>query len=383
MEEKNKTNKTILLSGGGTGGSVMPLLAVAEELIKEEIESGNWKLKLVFVGTEHGPEREMVENFRAGDEAEGGRIKFIPLSGGKWRRYFSLANFLDIFKIIAAFFRSFKILKNEKPDIIISAGSFVSVPLVWVAAFKKIPILIHQQDVRPGLANKLMAPFARVVTVTFEKSLLDYGPKAVWTGNPTNEQAKYQERAEEIKNKYELDRSRPLVLFMGGGTGSTAINKLVYQSVEELIKFCQIIHLTGKGKGPDQEIDSNQAEHFNNYRSMEFLSNEEVLTLMSVADLVISRCGLGVLTELAALGRSVILIPMPGSHQEDNAAVFARADAAIVLKQKDLTPEKLTAEIKRVLSDAALKEKLKNNIGKIIKRGAAESIAGIVWEMIK
>ena len=157
-----KTNKKIMLSGGGTGGSVTPLLSLAEELIKEDKD-----IDLSFVGAKNGPEKELIAGFK------GKEIRFLTLPSGKLRRYFSAANFFDIFKIIGAFFKSLAVLRQERPAIVISAGSFVSVPLVWAAACRRIPILIHQQDIRPGLANKLMAPFARVITVTFEKSLID------------------------------------------------------------------------------------------------------------------------------------------------------------------------------------------------------------------
>lgn len=386
MGEKRKTSKTILLSGGGTGGSVTPLLAIAAELLKE---SEAPSLELVFVGGQTGPEKEMVAAFNAamlGNTSVSGaegfnvaqeKMKFIPLISGKFRRYFSFLNFWDIFKIIAAWFKSFSILAAEQPDIIISAGSFVSVPLIWAAAIKKIPVLIHQQDVRPGLANKLMAPFARVITVTFEKSLADYRSKAVWIGNPIKNLGKYQERGAAIRNKYQLNPEQSFVLVIGGGTGAAAINELIFKAAPELVGWCQIIHLAGKGKSLNQTVASN------NYRTIEFLSNEEVLSLMAVADLVISRCGLGVLTELATLSKPAILVPMPASHQEDNAAVFTHANAAVVLNQQQLTPEKLVSEIKRVLNNETLREKLKNNISKVIKRGAAEKLAGIVWEMIK
>ena len=150
-----------MFSGGGTGGPVTPLLAVASELLRDDKN-----LNLIFVGTKTGPVEELIDKFKDG------KIKFITIPSGKLRRYFSLQNFLDLFKIISAFFKSLKVLRNERPDLVISAGGFVSVPLVWAAAAKNIPILIHQQDMRAGLANKLMAPFARVITVTFEKSFL-------------------------------------------------------------------------------------------------------------------------------------------------------------------------------------------------------------------
>jgi UDP-N-acetylglucosamine--N-acetylmuramyl-(pentapeptide) pyrophosphoryl-undecaprenol N-acetylglucosamine transferase len=373
MNDEIKTKK-IMFSGGGSGGSVTPLLAVAEKLLAADATPAGVKLELLFVGTYTGPEQKMVAAFNP-------RIKFIPLISGKFRRYFSFANFLDIFKISAAFFQSFILLTRVKPAIVISAGSFVSVPLVWAAVLKKIPILIHQQDVRPGLANKLMAPYARAVTVTFENSLGDYGAKAVWTGNPLSDVEKYREEISGVKAKYELETDLPLLFITGGGTGAAALNELVLQALPLLTDFCQLIHLTGKGK---LSVAMTEAAAKNSrYQVREFLPNEEVLSLMAAANVVISRCGIATLTELAALSKPAILIPMPDTHQEDNAAVFAMNNAAVVLNQIELTPEKLAAEIRNILNDAGRREKLQNNINKIIKRGATENFIGIVWEMIK
>lgn len=358
--------QTILFSGGGTGGSVTPLLAIASELLKER-----QNFNLTFVGAQTGPEKELVENFA--DK----HIKFLTIPSGKWRRYLSIHNFLDIFKIIFAFFKSLSILHKEKPVLVISAGSFVSVPLVWAAACKRIPILIHQQDIRPGLANKLMAPFARVITVTFEKSLTDYGPRAVLTGNPLKDIFSYSDNVVETRKSYSLKIELPLVLVVGGGTGAIAINNLIIEALPELLQFCQVVHLTGHGK------NSITLKENSNYQAFEFLNQNEVLSLMATADLIVSRCGLGVLTELAALKKTALLIPIPRSHQEDNAQLFKAHDAAVVLDQNELSAVRLSSEIKRILADPKLRGSLSHNIGKIMKPLAAQNIAAIIFEIIK
>lgn len=355
-----------MFSGGGTGGPVTPLLAVATELLQDDKN-----LNLIFVGTKTGPVKELIDNF------EGGKIKFITLPSGKLRRYFSLQNFFDIFKIISAFFISLKILKLERPDLVMSAGGFVSVPLVWAAACKNIPILIHQQDMRAGLANKLMAPFARIITVTFEKSLIDYGPRAVLTGNPLKDISSYQQNTIETRNRFRLKIDEPLVMVIGGGTGAVAINNLIIESLPDLLSFSQVLHLTGKDKKTKTDIKNS------NYHSFDFLSHDEALSLMATADLIISRCGFGTLTELAALGKPTILIPMPHTHQEDNANLFKSREAGIYLDQTSLTAQKLTEEIKKIILDAKLRGTLSRNISKIMKPGAAQNIAAIIWEMIK
>lgn len=367
-----------MFSGGGTGGSVAPLLAIAEELRKEENfkESGFSDLRFVFVGTKKGPEKEMIESFNK----EIGKMEFVSLISGKWRRYFSIHNFFDIFKIIIACFRSFGLLAEFRPDIIISAGAFVSVPLVWAAASKKIPILIHQQDLRPGLANNLMAPFARVITVVFEKSLVDYGPKSVLAGNPIRPMESIQDDnlIKELKDRFSLDSSIPLILVFGGGLGAIGINRLIFKAAPDLAQHYQIIHLTGKGKMP---LDIDMLE-LNNYHVLEFLDNRRLSTLMSMANLVISRAGLGTLTELSYWRKPAILIPMPKSHQEENAGYFAKERAAQTFNQAGLTVDKLAAAIKDILDYSTVKQELSNNIGRIMKRNAAGTISGIIWEII-
>ncbi len=370
---EDKAIKTIVFSGGGTGGSVAPLLAIAEELHRGGAAAS---LRFAFVGTKDGVEREMVASFNK----EVGAMEFIPLISGKWRRYFSIHNILDIFKVSAAYFQSFRILKNIHPDIVISAGAFVSVPLVWAAAAKKIPILIHQQDLRPGLANRLMAPWARAITVVFEKSLIDYGPRTILAGNPIRRLSGIQDESliQELKTEYSLDNSIPLILVIGGGTGATGINRLIFQAAPELARDYQIIHLVGRGKMPEDDSLSN----IKNYHILEFLDNRVMSTLMSMSDMVVSRAGLGALTEMSYWRKPAILIPMPQSHQEDNAAYFVKAKAALRLDQAGLSPEGLIKEINNVLGNPALKRELGNNIGKIMKRDAADTISGIIWEMI-
>jgi UDP-N-acetylglucosamine--N-acetylmuramyl-(pentapeptide) pyrophosphoryl-undecaprenol N-acetylglucosamine transferase len=368
MGEKKKQKIKILLTGGGTGGSVSPLLAVFEELKSYKVESKK-EFEYLWVGTRLGLEREMVE--KAG-------IKFIAIPSGKLRRYFSLNNFLDPFKIIAGFFKSLLIISRFKPDLIMTAGAFVSVPVVWAGWLLGVKVLVHQQDVRPGLANKLMAPFANVITVAFEESLKYFGKKAVWTGNPAQLSiTNYQLSIEKIYKKFGLKKDLPIVLIVGGGTGAEAINKLVWESLDELTSFCQIVHITGKGKGT-----RNQESGIRNYVSYDFLEHEKVMGIMQVADLVVSRAGLGFLTEISYLGKPAIIIPMPDTHQEDNARVFGEKKDAIVLDQTELTPEVFSSKIGGLLKDKTLLKELGNNVGRVMKKGANEEMARIVEHLV-
>ncbi|MBN2854387.1 UDP-N-acetylglucosamine--N-acetylmuramyl-(pentapeptide) pyrophosphoryl-undecaprenol N-acetylglucosamine transferase [Patescibacteria group bacterium] len=366
-KDVKKEKAKIMLSGGGSGGPVIPLLEITKELRRLKPE-----LDFVFVGTENGPEKEMVENF--------GDLRFLSLPAGKLRRYFSFKNISDIFKIISAFFKAFPLLREEKPSLVISVGSFASVPLIYAAAFLRIPIIIHQQDVRPGLANRLMAPCAKIITAVFEKTLVDYGPKAILTGNPISIPEKFPELDETLKPLFSGDK--PLVLILGGGTGAIAINKLVQDSKSELLSYCHLIHVTGRNKG-NLKNETNSEAGKGIYLSWEFLSHNQLLAIMNQATLVVSRCGLATLTEISALKKASILIPMPKSHQEDNANIFSRAGAAKVLDQEKLDKNIFSAEIKNIITNKDALRSYANNAYGIMEKGAANKISKIILELIK
>lgn len=357
MEIKDK----IVLSGGGTGGSVTPLLRLQSELSKQ--------FDFLFVGTYFGPEKIMAET--AG-------LKYVAIASGKWRRYFSLKNLSDIFLIFLAFFQSLFLLLREKPKAVVSAGSFVAVPLSWAARLLGIAVIIHQQDVVSGLANKLMAGAARVISVTFAQSLKDYGAKAVLTGNLGPEPGDLTVSREEVLKKYDLeDPTRPLLIVLGGGTGSFFLNQLLDVVKTSLTGLANVIHVSGLS---EREVagDFKSAS----YLKFSFINHRDLLELLAIADLVVSRCGLGSLTELSFLGRPSILIPMPDSHQEYNALEFKKKEAAIVLDQKSLSADDLLRAVEKILSDQELRDKLSRNISTVIPKGN-RALADLVIKTVK
>ena len=339
-----------------------PLLAVYDEL------KNQGKFDFFWLGTKFGPEREMVE--QAG-------IKFKPINCGKWRRYFSWRNLTDLFFIKIGFWQAFFIMLKSRPDLVMSAGSFVSVPVVWAAWLLRVPVLIHQQDIKAGLANKLMAPFAKVVTVAFEKSLADYGKKALWVGNPVRQSLTLATRNSQLATSFGVKNNLPVVLVLGGGTGSEAINRLTENSVNELTKFCQIIHVAGRNK-----FNASYGLRVMGYEIFEFLDAQKMADALNAADLVITRAGMGFLSELSYLGKPSMIIPMPDSHQEDNAAFFRNKRAAITVKQKYLTPENFTHIVKDMLADEKMLAKLSANMGQAMKRGANQEIVKIILKII-
>ncbi|MEK7098053.1 MAG: glycosyltransferase, partial [Patescibacteria group bacterium] len=202
-----------------------------------------------------------------------------------------------------------------------------------------------------------MAPFAKIITVTFEKSIIDYGKKAVWTGNPVRRSLKIINYKLQITNYFDLNNDIPTILILGGGTGAVAINKLVEDSLDGLTEFCQVIHVAGRGKMPDNIENKN-------YQVFGFLNAEQLGEAYAVSDIVVSRGGMGTLTELSYLGKPAIIIPMPDSHQEDNAEIFKEKEAAIVLDQKKIDSDMFLGEIRKLLGDNDLQKKLRENIGR-------------------
>jgi UDP-N-acetylglucosamine--N-acetylmuramyl-(pentapeptide) pyrophosphoryl-undecaprenol N-acetylglucosamine transferase len=218
MNQSENNKQRIVLSGGGTGGSVTPLLAIAESLMEKFPE----RFEFHWVGTATGIERRMTDSYS---------FTYHAIAAGKLRRYFSGQNFIDIINIIAGFFQSLNILIKLKPSLVISAGGFVTVPLAWAAKLLDIQVLIHQQDIRPGLANKLMAPCATTITTAFEKSLLDYGEKARWIGNPIRSAFKNLSPKETESNQ---------ILVLGGGTGSESLYRFVKNNIEKILEFGKV-----------------------------------------------------------------------------------------------------------------------------------------------
>lgn len=338
-------------------GSVSPLIAVYEKIKKE-----NPQVEFLFIGTKSGPEEEAIASYK---------IPFRAIYSGKWRRYFDWANLFDPFKIFSGFSQSFFILLAFRPQAVMVAGSFVGVPVAWAAWLLGIPVLIHQQDIVAGLANKLMANAAKKITISFESSLRYFSPaKTVLTGNPVREEffTCDQRKGREIFN---LKEDLPVVLVLGGGTGAQKINKVVEKSLAELLQFCQIIHITGKGKKV-----SAQAE---NYHQYEFLTHE-MIDALCAADLVVSRAGMSTLSELAILAKPIILIPISG-HQEANAGYFQKNNAAISLSQATLGSEVFVSAIKELVFSQGKRENFSRNVSKIMRADGAEKVAKLILKM--
>ncbi|MDZ4230007.1 MAG: UDP-N-acetylglucosamine--N-acetylmuramyl-(pentapeptide) pyrophosphoryl-undecaprenol N-acetylglucosamine transferase, partial [Candidatus Veblenbacteria bacterium] len=290
----------LLCTGGGTLGSVTPLLAVVEELRLRYPD-----IQVEWWGTHAGPERLLVESRN---------ITFKTISAGKFRRYASLENLKDIIRIATGLVESLWRFGFNRPDCLLTAGSFVAVPAGWAAYLYGIPVLVHQQDVRPSLANRLLSPVASRITVALRESVKDFSPgKVVFTGNPVRSVFMNAPTTAEARRELGLSPDKPTILIIGGGSGAKALNHIALEAEPELLKLGQVIHITGAGKEVHISIPG--------YLTMP-LTNESV-TVLAAADVVVTRAGMGVLTELSALGKAAVVVPLPQSHQEDNAKYFS------------------------------------------------------------
>jgi UDP-N-acetylglucosamine--N-acetylmuramyl-(pentapeptide) pyrophosphoryl-undecaprenol N-acetylglucosamine transferase len=350
----------IILAGGSTAGSVMPLLAVYSEIKKQRPDT-----EFLFVGTRNGePEKKLLRGYG---------IPFKPIYGGKLRRYIDIRNISDLVLILIGFFQSLVFINRLKVDIIIGAGGFISVPVIWAGWVLRKKILIHQQDIKPSLSNILCLNLANRITVTFEKSLRNFpAGKTIWTGNPVREDILKGDKEKAITT-FKLKSNVPIVLIVGGSTGALGLNTIVNQALPDLVKFCQIFHLTGAGK----KVTGIQSDR---YQQHEFL-NDEMNDVLMAADLIISRAGLAAVTEFCTLSKPVILVPLPNSHQENNASYFAEKGAAMVIQQQNLSPSILADKIKKLIGDKHALSMLTENIKKMMKPGANRLITDKIFKL--
>jgi UDP-N-acetylglucosamine--N-acetylmuramyl-(pentapeptide) pyrophosphoryl-undecaprenol N-acetylglucosamine transferase len=356
----------ILLVGGGTGGPTTPLLAVAES-----IRSMNPSTHFLFVGTSWGPERHMAEQVS---------IPFVSIPAGKFRRYFSLKNIITPFQVIAGFIKSLFIIRGFKPTVVFGAGSFVQVPLLWASWVMRVPVAIHQQDIVPTLANVLCSPIAQAITVTFELSAKDFSSGAgLWrarqkakvthTGNPLRESLR-DASEQEARAYFGLSEKKPVLFVTGGGGGAQAINDLVWASLDELTKYVDVIHGTGKGKRKEIAVPG--------YVAYEFIDRMDLA--YAASDIVLCRAGISTITELANLGKIGIIIPMPNTHQEENAVYLGMQKAAIIGSQNFITPESLVSFIRNLLLDGPRQKELVHNIKQIMPHDSSSRLAQIILE---
>lgn len=350
----------VLLAGGGSGGSATPVLAVAEALLARDPT-----IELLYVGTASGPERQL---------AESSGLRFASVASGKLRRYFSLSNVSDVGNVIAGLAQSLGLVRSFQPHVAFGAGGFASVPPLWAACLSGVPVHVHQQDVVPGLANRLLVPAARRISVTFRQSARAFPRgKTVVRSNPVRGSL-FSGRADRLAAGFGFDPSLPLVLAAGGGTGALRLNQLVGQAALTWVERANVLHLTGVGRGVAVATESPR------YAQREFLVSE-MKDALAAATVMVTRAGLGTLSEIAVLGRAAIVIPMPRSHQEANARLFGAHGAARVLDEARLDARQLSDAVLELLDSPDDRERMSSAARELMRADGAELIAGDLIEL--
>ena len=314
--------KRIILTGGGTAGHVTPNIALLPRLKELNYD-------IHYIGSYNGIEKELIEQFG---------IPYHGISTGKLRRYFSLQNFTDPFRVIKGLDEARKLVKILKPDVIFSKGGFVSVPVVLAGKSRKVPTIIHESDMTPGLANKISLPSATKVCCNFPETLehLPEG-KAVLTGSPIRQELLSGDKYKALEFlHFTLDK--PVIMIIGGSLGAVAVNNAVRQILPQLLKKYQIVHLCGKGKVDETLL------HVEGYAQFEYI-RDELKDLFAATDIVISRAGANAICELLALHKPNLLIPLSANASRGdqilNARSFERQGFSMVLEEEELTNEVL------------------------------------------
>ena len=318
--------KRIVLTGGGTAGHVTPNIALLPSLQKAGYE-------ITYVGSYYGIEKRLIEDFN---------IPYIGISTGKLRRYFDPKNFTDPFRVLKGFSEAKKFLKEYKPDVVFSKGGFVSVPVVRAAAALKIPCIIHESDMTPGLANKLCFPVATKICCNFPETF-DSLPekKAVLTGTPIRKELTEGSKLAGLE-MCGFTANKPVIMVIGGSLGSANVNKAVRDALPQLLENFQVVHLCGKDKLDNLLLTTE------GYKQFEYLK-AELKDIFAMADIVISRAGANAICELLALRKPNILIPLPAASSRGdqllNADSFEKQGFSIVLHEDDLTTKLLVDKV--------------------------------------
>lgn len=351
--------KKIVMTGGGTAGHVTPNIALFDSLQKDGYE-------IHYIGSYEGIEKGLIENKK---------IPYYGISSGKFRRYRSWKNLTDPFRVLHGFFQARCLLGRIRPNVVFSKGGFVSVPVVMAAKTRHIPVIIHESDLTPGLANKLAMPSATKVCCNFPETL-PYLPKekAVLTGSPIRQELLHGNK-QAAKDFCGFTGDLPILMVMGGSIGSVYINNAIRGCIDTLLTKYQIIHLCGKGN-IDEFLKDKKG-----YAQFEYIS-ENLPDLFAAADLVVARAGANSICELLALHKPNILIPLSRNASRGdqilNANSFAKQGFSVVLEEEEVTAEKLMATIDDVVAHRSKYIDAMKNSGQM---NAIETIMGLIEEV--
>lgn len=355
--------------GGGTGGHFYPLIAVAHELNATDVQP-----ELFYFGPSPY-DKELLKTLD---------IRYVYCPAGKLRRYFSIQNFLDIFRSFFGIFVAIWKLYIIYPDVIFSKGGFTSVPILTAAKFLNIPVVIHESDAVPGRANKLAIKHARYIGIAYDDVAQYFPPeKTALVGIPLRKEV--LNTVENPHEKLGIPNDKPLIYVTGGSTGADRINNLILSSLSQLLQNYRIFHQTGQANLEELRLSAQSlltgTTLLDNYYVEGNVNADMVSDLMSAATIVITRAGSTTLFEIAAHGKPAIIIPIPedvSRDQRTNAYAYARNGSATVLEEHNLTPHLLAEEIRSIISDSGRYASMSQAAKNMYIEGAAEKIASIL-----
>lgn len=353
--------KRIIFTGGGTAGHVIVNLALIPYFHQQ-----GWKID--YIGSKDGIEKELISGLPY--------VTYHAISTGKLRRYISVENIKDPFKVLKGTFDAWKIIGKVKPQVIFSKGGFVSVPVVVAARMRRIPTIIHESDITPGLANKLASKFAKKIITTFpETAHMLPEKKAIHVGAVVRDEL-FTGNRERAYTWTKLTPSKPVILIMGGSSGSQKMNEMVRENLHTLLEQYQIIHICGAGN-----ID--EEWKMKGYRQYEYIQ-EELKDIFAISDYVISRAGANAIFEFLALQIPMLLIPLPLSvsrgDQIENAKSFVESGYAKMINEEDITQASLKTAIDDLVRHAP---EIKAQMHHYSSKAARDEVIGLIEKMAK
>lgn len=374
----------IILTGGGTGGHLFPLVAVSRKLNELSRLQNLEEPEIYYLGPslflDSSLAREKI-NFH-----------YKIIITGKWRRYFSFKNFVDFFKIVVGLIQALYEIWRIMPDVIFSKGGYGSFGVVIVGWIYRVPIILHDSDSIPGLTNKILAHFATLIAVSFNEAAPNLPKnKTYFTGEATRDAFFALPKPEVEKPLLHLITQKPMVLVLGGSQGAQKINDIILDILPELLAMAEVIHQTGDDNYTSVLNESKVAltglsgELFTSYHPINFLAEQEYVAACHTADLIISRAGAGSIFEIAAAGKASIIIPITDSannHQRKNAYIFGSNGRAEVIEESNLTPRLIMSVIGSILNNLEKKKSMEEKARKFATPDAAKLIAQALINLI-
>ena len=374
----------ILVTGGGTGGHVSPALAVIQTL-QEMAKDAGWAPVFQYVGSRSGVEQGLVEAIG---------LPFVGVESGKLRRASRLAgmltlkNLADALRVPVGIVQAWNEVRRFRPDVVLATGGYVSVPPVIAAGLLRIPVLIHEQTVQIGLANKIAARFATRIALTFEGAASELPTqdrhKAFVTGNPVRAAIFGGDKSRAVARLgFDLaENALPTIYVTGGALGAQSINRAVEEALPELLQFCRVVHQCGKADGDHviaqrERLDEKQKQRY----TILPIVGAEIADIFALADLIVGRSGAGTVTEAAAMGMPALfipLIPTGGDEQTRNAQRLVEAGAAVILPSSELSGPRLVMEVRTLLLDPVRRQKMGAAALTLATPNAARDLAAAV-----